>query len=135
MSSSIIDSADAVTTPSTGTRATHHSMPRAWLVAVAVVAVTTLGLTVAWRATPDAAATNAPVAGAPDAAAPGIPAVSAGAGLLAVAWELTPPSQRDSVCAQFAADPVTSWASYSDGADAASIATRLEFAAFLDVSC
>jgi len=139
MSPSIIDSANTETIPSleAGT-STHHAVHRAWLVAVAIVVAATIGLTIAWQATAGASVTSAPTPNAPaapDAAAQSASAASAGAGLLALAWDLTPPSQRDAVCAQFAADPSGAWAAYSSGADAASIATRAELSAFLDVRC
>jgi hypothetical protein len=137
MSSTIIDSpgAEAVTPPTRDVEErTHHRIHRAWLVAVAAVAAATLGLTLAWQAAAGATAPSTPAAG-PIAAAPDVPAASVGAGLLAVAWELTSPSQRDAVCAQFTADPDAAWAAYSNGADTSSIATRGELSAFLDVSC
>ena len=137
MSSSIIDSTQTESTPSVESRAPHHrSTHRAWLVAVALVAVVTLGLTIAWQATagapPTSATTTTP---ANSVAVPAVPAVSAGAGLLALAWDLTPPSQRGAVCEQFSADPAAAWAAYSADADAASIASRAELAAFLGVRC
>ena len=104
--------------------------------AVALVAVVTLGLTIAWHATAGASPTSAPTATAADSVAvQAVPAVSAGAGLLALAWDLTPPSQRGAVCAQFSADPAAAWAAYSANGETASIATRAELSAFLDVRC
>jgi hypothetical protein len=137
MSSSIIDSAQTDATPSVESGAPHHRSPhRAWLVAVALVAVVTLGLTIAWQATAGASPARIPtVTTADSVAVQADPAVSAGAGLLALAWELTPPSQRGAACAQFSADPAAAWAAYSAGADAASIATRAELSAFLGVRC
>ena len=136
MSSSIIDSTQTDATPSVESGAPHHRVPhRAWLVAVALVAVVTLGLTVAWQATAGASPTTGRTTAANSVAVQADPAVSAGAGLLALAWELTPPSQRGAACAQFSADPAAAWAAYSAGADAASIATRAELTAFLGVRC
>lgn len=132
MSSSIIDSTQTDATPSVESGAPHHRVQhRAWLVAVALVAVVTL----AWQATAGASPTTGRTNAANSVAVQADPAVSTGAGLLALAWELTPPSQRGAACAQFSADPAAAWAAYSAGADAASIATRAELTAFLGVRC
>ena len=106
MSSTIIDSPDAESIASAAPDVeAHPHLPihRAWLVAVAIVAVVTLGLTYAWQT-----ATGAPVPSTPAVttpAAPAVPVESVGAGLLALAWDLTPPSQRDAACAQFTCEP------------------------------
>lgn len=137
MSSTIIDAPDAETQASAAPGVEAHTHPRirrAWLVAVAVVAAATLGLTLAWQATagattPSGRASTAPVAPTSQA----VPAWSVGAGVLALAWELTPPSQHDAACAQFAADPDAAWTAYS--AAAQDVATRSEFAAFFSAAC
>lgn len=139
MSSSIIDSTGTETVAPTPTGAgehAHHTMPRTWLVVVAVVAAATLGLTLAWQATAGASPASPPSSSAPAASTTtAVPALSRGAGLLATAWELAPTSQRRAACAEFAADPAAAWAAFSAAADASSIATRAEFSAFLAVSC
>jgi hypothetical protein len=62
-----------------------------------------------------------------------VPASTVGAGLLALAWELTPPAQQAEACAQFSADPAAAWSAYSSAAQ--TVATRPEFAAFFRTSC
>ena len=137
MSSTIIDSPDAESIASAAPDVeAHPHLPihRAWLVAVALVAVVTLGLTFAWQTATGAAAPGTPGASSPTTpAAPGIPAESVGAGLLALAWDLTPPAQRDAACAQFTANPGAAWTSYSTAAQ--DVATRAEFAAFFSAAC
>ena len=134
MSSTIIDSPDAESIASAAPDVeAHPHLPihRAWLVAVAIVAVVTLGLTYAWQT-----ATGAPVPSTPAVttpAAPGVPGESVGAGLLALAWDLTPPSQRFAACAQFTANPGAAWTSYSGAAQ--TVATRAEFTAFFSARC
>ena len=80
MSSTIIDSPDAESLASAAPDVeAHPHLPihRAWLVAVAIVAVVTLGLTVAWQAATGAAAPSTPAVTTP--AAPGVPVESVGA--------------------------------------------------------
>jgi hypothetical protein len=60
-------------------------------------------------------------------------AESVGAGLLALAWELTTPPQRDAACAQFTADADAAWTAYSSAAQ--TVATRMEFQAFFSATC
>jgi hypothetical protein len=137
MSSTIIDSPDAESIASAAPDIeAHPHLPihRAWLVAVALVAVVTLGLTVAWQTATGAAAPGTPGATSPATpAAPRVPAESVGAGLLALAWDLTPPSQRHAACAQFTANPGAAWTSYSTAAQ--DVATHAEFAAFFSARC
>jgi hypothetical protein len=138
MSSTLIDSPDVETIASATPGAeAHPNLPirRAWLVAAALVAATALGLAVAWQTATAASASAAPPAAAPPAAqaAPAAPGASVGAGLLSLAWELTPPSQHDAACAQFAADPGAAWAAYSSAAQVG--ATRAEFTAFFTAAC
>jgi hypothetical protein len=139
MSSTIIDSPDSgpmvAASPDVDARE-HHRLHRAWLVAVAVVAAATLGLTFGWQTTARSSGSSAPATGASEVPASGdAPVASVGAGLLALAWQLTTPSQRDAACAQFTADPGAAWVAYSSAADASAIATRSEFSGFLTVSC
>ena len=137
MSSTIIDSPDAQSIASAAPDVVAHpQLPirRAWLVAVALVAVVTLGLTVAWQTATGAATPGTAGASSPTTpAAPGIPAESVGAGLLALAWDLAPPAQRDAACAQFTANPEAAWTSYSSAAQ--TVAGRAEFAAFFSAAC
>ena len=137
MSSTIIDSPDAGTIVAAAPDVdapTHHRLHRAWLVTVAVVAAITLGLTLAWQAAAGTSGPSTPASGSTDASAPDVvQAVSTGAGLLALAWELTPPSQREAACAQFAADPGAAWVAYSSAAQ--DVATRAEFTAFFSAAC
>jgi hypothetical protein len=138
MSSTIIDSPAAeAPTPKTPDGGAHpHPRTRsARLVAVAVLAAATLGLTLAWQTAAGASGPDTPGNARTVAANQDAPVASPGAGLLAVAWELTSPSQRDAVCAQFRADPGAAWGAYSDGANDSLIATRQELSAFLGVSC
>lgn len=137
MSSTIIDSPDAEAVASAARDAeAHRHLPihRAWLIAVALVAVATLGLTLAWQTATGVAAPATPVASSrATSAAPGVPVESLGAGLLALAWDLTPPSQRDAACGQFTSNPAAAWTSYSSAAQP--VATRAEFAAFFHAHC
>jgi hypothetical protein len=137
MSSTIIDSPDAESIASAAPDVeAHPHLPvhRAWLVAVALVAVVTLGLTVAWQTATGAAVPGTPGASSPAApAVPRVPAESVEAGLLALAWDLTPTSQRQAACAQFTADPGAAWTSYSTAAQ--DVTTRAEFAAFFSAAC
>ncbi len=81
-----------------------------------------------------AAAPATPAASSPATpAAPGVPVESLGAGLLALAWDLTPPSQHDAACGQFTSNPGAAWTSYSSAAQ--TVATRAEFAAFFNAHC
>ncbi len=137
MSSTIIDSPDAGTIVAAAPDVdapTHHRLHRAWLVTVAVVAAITLGLTLAWQATAGTSGPSTPASGATEvSAAEVVPGVSVGAGLLALAWELTPPSQRNAACTQFAADPGAAWVAYSSAAQ--DVATRAEFTGFFSAAC
>lgn len=137
MSSTLIDSPDAGAIASaTPDVEAHPHLPihRAWLVAVTLVAVVTLGLTYAWQSATGESASATPVATSPAApTAPAVPAASVGAGLLALAWDLTPPSQRDAACAQFTGNPGAAWAAYSSAAQ--DVATRAEFSAFFNAAC
>lgn len=137
MSSTIIDSPDAEAVASAAPDAeAHRHLPihRAWLIAVALVAVATLGLTLAWQTALSAAAPGTPAVSSPaTTVAPGSPVGSLGAGLLAMAWDLTPPSQRDAACGQFTSNPAAAWTSYSSAAQ--TVATRAEFAAFFNAHC
>jgi hypothetical protein len=131
MSSTIID-AESLTSAAPDVEARPHlPIHRAWLVTVAIVAVVTLGLTVAWQAATGAAAPSTPAVTTP--AAPGVPVESVGGGLLALAWDLTPPSQRGAACVQFTANPGAAWTSYSSAAQ--DVATRAEFTAFFSAAC
>jgi hypothetical protein len=134
MSSTIIDSPDAesIAPAAPGVEA-HLNLPihRAWLVAVAIVAVVTLGLTYAWQTATGVPVSRPPAVTTP--AAPAVPVESVGAALLALAWELTPPSQRDAACAPFTANPGAAWTSYSGAAQ--TVATRAEFTAFFSARC
>ncbi len=69
MSSTIIDSPDAgpmvAASPDVDAR-DHHRLHRAWLVAVAVVAAATLGLTLGWQATARSSGSSAPATGTSD---------------------------------------------------------------------
>jgi hypothetical protein len=137
MSSTLIDSPD-VETVASATPGAEAPRPlpirRAWLVAAALVTATTLGLTVAWQTATAASASVPPAAASPAAhAAPTDPGASVGAGLLSLAWGLTPPSQHDAACAQFAADPGAAWAAYRSAAQV--VATRAEFTAFFTAAC
>ena len=137
MSSTIIDSPDAESIASAAPDAeAHRHLPihRAWLIAVAFVAVATLGLTLAWQTAVGAAATGTPAASSPaTSVAPGVPVESVGAGLLAMAWDMTPPSQRDAACGQFTSNRATAWTAYSSAAQ--TVATRAEFSAFFSAHC
>jgi hypothetical protein len=134
MSSTIIDSPDAesIASATPGVEAhTHLPIHRAWVVAVAIVAVVPLGLTYAWQTATRAPVPRTPAVSTP--AAPGVPVESLGAAMLALAWELTPPSQHDAACAQFTANPGAAWTSYSGAAQ--TVATRAEFTAFFSARC
>ena len=137
MSSTIIDRPDAEPWPpaTPGVDVHHHiRIHRAWLIAVAVVAAATLGLTLAWQTAAGVPSPSAPATGTAGVSATrDVPVASVGAGLLALAWELTPPSQRDAACAQFTADPGAAWAAYSSAAQ--DTATRPEFTAFFNATC
>jgi hypothetical protein len=137
MSSTIIDSPDAGTIDAAAPDVDappHHRLHRAWLVTVAVVAAITLGLTLAWQAAAGTSGPSTAASGSTDAsAADVVPGVSTGAGLLALAWELAPPSQHEAACAQFAADPGAAWVAYSSAAQ--DVATRAEFTAFFSAAC
>jgi hypothetical protein len=136
MSSTLIDSpdADAIASETPGAEA-RAPLPiqRTWLVALALLTALTLGLTVMWQTATGESASATPTATSP---APGIPAVrsaSVGAGMLALAWELTPPSQRDAACTQFTANPGAAWVAYSTAAQ--DVATRAEFTTFFTAAC
>jgi hypothetical protein len=136
MSSTLIDSpdADAIASETPGAEA-RAPLPiqRTWLVALALLTALTLGLTVTWQtATGDPASATPPVTSPATAIAPAVPA-SVGGGLLTLAWELTPPSQRDAACAQFTANPGAAWAAYSSAAQ--DVATRAEFSDFFTAAC
>jgi hypothetical protein len=136
MSSTLINSPDADAIASASPEVKAHPRPaiqRTWLVAVALLAAVTLGLTVTWQtATGDPASATPPVTSPATAIAPAVPA-SVGGGLLTLAWELTPPSQRDAACAQFTANPGAAWAAYSSAAQ--DVATPAEFSAFFTAAC
>jgi hypothetical protein len=137
MSSTLIDSpgAEAIASATPGIDAhPHPPIQRTWLVAAALMTAVTLGLTVAWQTATGSSASATPASTSPAAqAAPADAAASVGAGLLSLAWELTPPSQRDAACAQFAASPAAAWAAYSSAAQ--DVATRAEFTAFFTAAC
>jgi hypothetical protein len=135
MSSTLIDApgaeANPAPAPDVEARSTIH---RTRLVPAAAVAAAALGLTLVWQTSAGASASSTAVAeGAPEAATAQVPATSVGAGLLALAWDLTPPSQQAEACAQFSADPAAAWDAYSTAAQ--TVATRAEFTAFLRTSC
>jgi hypothetical protein len=137
MSSTIIDCPDTDTVaPATPGVDMHPRIRihRAWLIAVAVLAAATMGLTLAWQSAAGVPAPSAtPTGTASVSASSDVPVASVGAGLLALAWSLTPPSQRGAACAQFTADPGAAWASYSSAAQ--DTATRVEFTAFFSATC
>jgi hypothetical protein len=137
MSSTIIDAPDLEAAPAPTVDVEANAGPRghrAGIVAAAAVAAAALGLTLVWQAAAGATASSTPVADASSAPTAGqVPASSVGAGLLALAWELTPPAQQDEVCARFSADPAAAWSAYSSAAQ--TVATRAEFTAFFRTSC
>lgn len=117
--------------------ASTHGAHRARMAIVAIVAAVATVLALAWLSTAaaDAAATTTDIAARTINVTDRPAAVSVGASLLAVAWELTPPAGRSEACAQFSADPAAAWAAYSSAGDAASLPTQPEFAAFLAAGC
>ena len=113
---------------------THPITHRSWMVFVAIVAAAATVLALVLLSTADAAAKTTTAARTSDVADP-TAAVSVGASLMAMAWELTPPAGRAEACAQFGADPTAAWAAYSGAGDPGSLPTQPEFAAFLTGSC
>jgi hypothetical protein len=101
---------------------------------VALVAAVATALALVWVGTAGAAAKTTTAARTSEVTDI-TPAVSIGASLMAMAWELTPPAGRAEACAQFGADPTAAWAAYSGAGDPGSLPTQPEFAAFLTGSC
>ena len=137
MSSTIIDAPGAETTPAPTPDFEANAGPRghrAGIVAAAAVAAAALGLTLVWQASAGATTSSTPVADASSGPTAGqVPVSSVGAGLLALAWELTPPAQQAEACVQFSSDPAAAWSAYSSAAQ--TVATRAEFTAFFRTSC
>ena len=137
MSSTIIDAPDLEATPAPTAGLEANTGPRgrhAGLAAAAALAAAALGITLVWQMSAGATASSGPVVDASsDSATAQVPASTVGAGLLALAWELTPPAQQAEACAQFSADPAAAWSAYSSAAQ--TVATRPEFAAFFRTSC
>lgn len=107
---------------------------RSWMGLVALVAAVATALALVWVGTAGAAAKTTTAARTSEVTDI-TPAVSIGASLMAMAWELTPPAGRAEACAQFGADPTAAWAAYSGAGDPGSLPTQPEFAAFLTGSC
>lgn len=111
-----------------------HAAHRSWVVVVALMAASAAVLTLALLTTADAAAVTDPAAQTADVAET-TPALSVGANLMAMAWQLMPPAGRADACAQFSAVPEAAWAAYSGAGDAESLPTQPEFAGFLAARC
>ncbi len=120
--------------PADAAAPTHAITHRSWMVFATIVAAAATVLALVLLSTADAAAKTATAARTSEVTET-TPAMSVGASLLAMAWELTPPAGQAEACAQFGADPTAAWAAYSGAGDPGSLPTQPEFAAFLTGSC
>ena len=128
------DAEPGASAPTEAAAPTHAITHRSWMVFVALVAAAAAVLALVLLSTADAAAKTTTAARTSEVTGT-TPAMSVGASLLAMAWELTPPAGHAEACAQFGADPTAAWAAYSGAGDPGSLPTQPEFAAFLTGRC